>query len=258
MDRLAQLGTAATAALAATVAACGGPVASPGGTGGPGGSPLPSAAATATAAPTPGGTPLASSGLVFPPAGPLQVGRHDFSEDGIQFSLAITATGWTSSGPQIEAGGGNLTRGVPTAGSGAWLVVWGIDGAYSDPCGARSGPVAGPSRADLATAVAGIPGVDVTDPSDVTVNGYAATYLTVTIPEGIGCAPDEFFLWFNDTRCGSFEPCGRYASAVNSIIRIWIVDVEGTRVWLEAETYEGATPELDAEIQAMIDSIEFE
>jgi hypothetical protein len=197
-------------------------------------------------------------GFVFPPVGALEIGRHDFSEDGVGFSMEISAPGWASSGPQSQAEGGNLTKGLPTNETASWLVIWGIDGTFSDPCGGRPGPVAGPSTADLASAVAAIPGIEATTPTDVTVDGKPANYLTVTIPKGIGCDPSEFMLWYNEVRCGSFDPCGRYASALNSIVRIWIVDVDGTRVWLEAETYAGAGPALDAEIKGMIDSIEFD
>jgi len=50
----------------------------------------------------------------------------------------------------------------------------------------------------------------------------------------------------------------RFAAALGETNRVWIVDVNGTRFWFEAETFEGASPELDQEIQDMVDSIQFE
>jgi hypothetical protein len=50
----------------------------------------------------------------------------------------------------------------------------------------------------------------------------------------------------------------RYATALGSTIRVWIVDVDGTPVWIDGETYKGAGPEPGQEIQQIIDSIQFE
>jgi hypothetical protein len=45
----------------------------------------------------------------------------------------------------------------------------------------------------------------------------------------------------------------------NSATRpIWIIDVEGTLVWIDGETYKGAGPEPGQQIQQIIDSIRFE
>jgi hypothetical protein len=197
------------------------------------------------------------SGPVFPPAGALPIGRYDFSEDGADFSMAISESGWISTGFHAQPQAGDLSKGPPSTSASAWLVVWGIDGAYTDPCGGQPGPVAGPSTSDLAAAVAAIPGIVALGPTDVIVGDHPAKHLVITIPEVVGCDPESFLLWYSDIQCGTYDPCGRYASAPGSTIRIWIVDVDGARVWLEAETYEGADAALDAEIQAMIDSIEF-
>ena len=41
-------------------------------------------------------------------------------------------------------------------------------------------------------------------------------------------------------------------------LRVWIVDVDGTRLFIEAETFKEAGPKVEPEIQAMVDSIQFE
>jgi hypothetical protein len=41
-------------------------------------------------------------------------------------------------------------------------------------------------------------------------------------------------------------------------IRVWIVDVDGTRLFIEAESYKGAGPEVEQAIQQIVDSIRFE
>jgi hypothetical protein len=138
------------------------------------------------------------------------------------------------------------------------MPMWSLDGVYGDPCGGVEAEPAGPTAADLASAFATIPGTDATGPTDVTVGGLPAKLVVVTVPEDIGCAPNQFYLWYDDIACGDDAPCSRWASALGSTTRIWIVEVDGTRLTFEAETYEGASPELEQEIQQMIDSIQFE
>ncbi len=51
----------------------------------------------------------------------------------------------------------------------------------------------------------------------------------------------------------------RFATALEQTNDVWIVELEGGGCfWIEAETYKGSTPALQQEIQAMIDSIQFE
>ena len=83
----------ALAAVAWLVTACAVPV--------PGGTPdaPPTGAGTAApsatpAPPTPSPTPVA----VLPPAGDVAIGRHSLTLDGVSFSIAIPASGWTSNG----------------------------------------------------------------------------------------------------------------------------------------------------------------
>jgi hypothetical protein len=129
---------------------------------------------------------------------------------------------------------------------------------YADPCAKVPDTTTAPSAADLAAAVAAIPGLETMGPTDVTVGGLPAKLVVITVPDDIGCVPDEFFLWYNDGACAGHNPCPRWASQLGQMIRVWIVDVDGERMWLEAETYAGATPEIEQEIQRIIDSIQFE
>jgi hypothetical protein len=39
---------------------------------------------------------------------------------------------------------------------------------------------------------------------------------------------------------------------------VWIIEVDGSIVWIDGETYKGAGPEPGQEIQQIIDSIRFE
>ena len=82
-------------------------------------------------------------------------------------------------------------------------------------------------------------------PSDYSTNA--------NLPAGeIGCKPEDFYLWD-----GPGESA-RYASQLPTTIRVWIIDVGGERIVIESELLAGATPELDQEIDQIVDSIRFE
>ena len=221
--------------------------------GGSGGNPTPTP--SSPPAPSPAATPATSKSIVFPPAGPLEAGRHTLTEDGTVFSIQIP-DGWSSSGLGCSgcatADGGWLQRGPTNAGPGSvWAPVWNVDGVVADPCTRTAGPIA-ETATELADAVASLPGTDlVTAPEDVMVGGYPAKHVVIKVPDDIDCVKDSFYMWGVG---GIF----RFATALGETNRVWIVDVNGTRFWFEAETYKGSSPALQQEIQSMIDSIQFE
>lgn len=220
-----------------------------GGAGGPGNSPSPNPSSSAIAAGSPAPT------IIFPPAGPLAAGRHTLTEDGTVFSIEV-ADGWSSSGLGCAgcatADGGWLQRGPETSDPGSvWAPVWNVDSVVADPCTRTAGPLA-QTATELADAVASLPGTDlVTAPEDVTVGGYPAKHVVIKVPDDIECAKGSFYMW-------GIGGIYRFATALGETNRVWIVDMNGTRFWFEAETYEGASPELEQEIQDMVDSIQFE
>jgi hypothetical protein len=223
-------------------------------------SPSPAASAPPSASPTPSQRPEPS--IIegeFLRVGSVSTGRHAVSQNGVDFSFELSAPGWSSDVLAVPPDGANIVKGIRGTATAIWLIIWSIDGVYADPCGHVPGPVVSSSTADLAAAVATLPGTElVSGPSDVLVGGRPAKYVEITIPEDIGCAPNQFFLWYDDVRCDSYDPCYRWASNIGEINRVWIIDVDGTHVWIEAETYIGAGPEVEEEIQQIIDSIQFE
>jgi hypothetical protein len=213
---------------------------------------------TPSPSPTPQPSPSASPAVVFPARGVLAIGRHAFSQNGIGFSLEFASSGWASSGV-VVADGGHLTKGFAQNKDAAWMLLWGIDGVYADPCGKITGPPLSASADDLASAVATLPGAElVSGPEDVTLGGHRATHVAITIPDDIACAPSDFFLWYDASGCDGDTPCGRWVSALGETNHVWIFEVDGKHVWIEAETYRGASPELEREVQQIVESIRFE
>jgi hypothetical protein len=250
MNPHARLAVAAAAVVLVTVVACNNTPDS--GQSGASSTTPPSAVATVAASPS------ARPGVAFPPIGPLAVGRHTFTEDDLEFTLAISEAGWVSEGYGAGVQGGTIAKGSPTNADAAWVLIWSVDGVYTDPCAHVAGPVTSGSPADLAAAVAALPNGGSTGPVDATIDGYAAKHVTIAFAADVGCAPDHYYTWYNNLVCGDFDPCHRWLSAANSTLRVWIVDLGGTHFWIEAETYDGATTALDLELSEMVESIQFE
>lgn len=229
----------------------------PGG-GGTVGAPAASPSSSPTASPSPSPSPTTVS--VFPPAGELAVGAHAFVRGGIPFSLSLPTTGWVGDGKywisKDESGASDQQ---------VSLLIWDPDpeGAYADPCKhALQSPPAGPSVSDLATAVSTVPGTDVKEISTVVVGGHQAKHVVLTVREDAKCAAGDggFYLWYDQgpgSDCAPDVACARYATALGDRIHVWIVEVGGKRLFLEAETRKDASPEVERQIQQIVDSIQF-
>jgi hypothetical protein len=148
--------------------------------------------------------------------------------------------------------GGPYHVGLESSGQGVNLEIF--DKVYADPCHYDKGllsPLPGPTVDDLATALAGLPGLQATTPSDVTVAGYQAKYLTLTAPASFaGCtlSPDGYLLWE--------LPLGARATmGAGERERVWILDVGGQRLVISTVESPGQTAQATAEVQGILDSL---
>ncbi len=248
-------GTATSAAAAPT------PTPSP-----PGPTPSLSQSPAPSPALFPNGPLPAGSYTIQPFVGPggLCVGQPGCTEAGAEDdSIRITLTvpdGWTggesSVYPTVERytppGGGGLLFG-----RGGWLYT------VSQVCGG-SGPdfptgpniPTGTTVDGFVTALVDHPDLDVTSPVDVTLGGSSGKYLELRAPantttDELGPDPsgcNYYFVW---------EP-GIYAQGPNALWRIWVLDVDGVRVLVRADSFPGTTPEIQAQLQSIVDSIQIE
>ena len=218
--------------------------------GGPAVSPSPSVT------PVPNPSPRAAT--AFPNSGELAIGRHSMIREGVQFSIDVAAPGWRSQQ------GLEFIKGTEGAPDGAGFLFWSVtpDNVYADPCAHKPlTPAAGPGIASLAGAVSRIPGTKlISGPTAVAVGGLPATRTVITIPEDVGCTAGDrgLKLWYD---IGMGPSAGRFPTVLPSTMRVWIIDVDGTVVWIDGETYEtyeDTSPTLEREMQQMIDSIVFE
>ena len=132
-----------------------------------------------------------------------------------------------------------------------------VEGVYADPCHLEAGlidPPVGPSADDLASALAGLPGVNASVPTDTVVDGYPAVTLTLNGPRSVATCtvPDggpKFRIWG--------VPEGHWLD-LNERNRLWILEVAGTRLVISAEELPDASPDALAALNEIIASIELE
>jgi hypothetical protein len=183
----------------------------------------------------------------------LPVGRQSLTVDGIPFSFSVPAPAqgarWARYGTLYIS---KDSEGPPTTEA---VIYWTRfpDGVYAPPCANLMSPHVGSSAADLAAAVSTAPGTElVTGPSDATVGGRAAKYVVLTVREDNGCNPGFF-----RTSPGDMGSAPWAITDVGATIRVWIVVVDGRRLFIAGETTQDAAPELDQEIQQIVGSIRF-
>jgi hypothetical protein len=131
---------------------------------------------------------------------------------------------------------------------------------FDDPCGHVLGPPIGAAASALADALTTIPGTDAVGPTDTTVGGLPAMFVELTLSGDIACSPNEFAIY------GISEESWWYLHSLESTVRDWIVEVDfeleppnigRKRVVIHTDQAHPGD-ELAAEIQQIVDSIQFE
>jgi hypothetical protein len=205
-------------------------------------------------------TPQPNPPLTAAAVGPIESRRHAVTEEGVPFSFRVPTVGWErfrSISTDKSAGGPiSINKSIVGPQGAEAIIFWTSfpDGDYADPCARLLSPPVGPSAADLAAAVWTAPGTElVTGPSDVTVGGRPAKHVVLTVRENVGCDPGFFYTW-RDVFGGALWP----TTEMGVTIRVWIVDVDGTRLFIEGETTDQASLDLEQEVQQIVESISFD
>lgn len=184
--------------------------------------------------------PSATWGMCMDP--PQDGCRETILDDTIAFTFTVPdgwagapfESIWLAEDHNSPPGGAGLSFG-----RGGWL--------YSDPCSSTPPPdIAVHVTVDaFADALANHSQLDVSTPIDITLDGYAGRYLEVRVPSDITACSDGYFPW---------EP-GLYAQGPDQRWHVWIIDVGGVRAVVTSYDYPGTSPEHQAELQAIVDSI---
>ena len=223
--------------------------------GGPGPSPSASSAEPTPSEPAPSAT--ADTGL---PVGSSHVLWDTPGDVGISFT--IRAPGWSG-----DVGGGVLCKssGCSDPPDGAAMIAFqGYLYVYGDPCQwSSTGPDTPATSVDeLVAALAAQASRDASAPVDVTVDGYAGKSITLHVPDDAAyvggrfsdCDRGEFRSWVRDPVADS----ARYHQGPGQIDELWILDVGGTLVVIDAGSYALTPAEHLAEVRAIADSATFE
>ena len=220
--------------LLITLAACGGAAPS-----GPSTAPIATIQASALASPSP-------RALDVGPQGPLKSGSYVTASP---FLVRVTFSpppGWYA-----NMGGSYAVFLDPSLGTvsndDGLVELLVFDKVYADPCHLDKGllsPPPGPSVDDLANALAHLPGLVATTPTDVAVGAYHGRQLTLSAPPSVAA-------------CSVWQlPLG----ATNIMVpgqrdRYWILDVNGQRLVIDAHEVPSESAADKAAAQAILDSI---
>lgn len=204
-------------------------------------------------------TPVASSAAVSAkPAGalplphdlaPIDAGTYQLTSFAVPLTIAVPDEWEGFSTPSLAA----VTRDLGNDGEAA-LSFWIVRSVYEEPCELRfADPPIGATADDLATALADIPNFT-SERSTGTLDGVDAHFLDMRGPVNASC--DVVGLWRSS---GGVCRCLSPGLEHN---RIWILDVDGVRVLINAEDLPatagdiGTAPQVLDELQGIIDSID--
>jgi hypothetical protein len=147
-------------------------------------------------------------------------------------------TGWKNNG-------WGAIKGEPIIG----LVFINVENIYSDACpSVPLDPPVGPTVDDLASAWANLPRFRATEPSEITVDGFEGKQMEFTVPDydEHACSYGQFRLMREAGGGGDY-----WAQAPNGHHRLWILDVDGTRLVIGATHF----PDTSMQDLAAIDEI---
>jgi hypothetical protein len=203
-----------------------------------GSQPMPGVGGQASPSPSP---PPSAAPVEPSPDAALAVGPFALDPDGVPITVTIPASGWTfnSFGALVK---GDEVANLPESAMLFWAPPAGTSFYVpGDPCQATSTRPATPATTieELAAALAAQASRDATGPVDVTFDGHAGKSITLRVPADAspdGCEGGEFVSFGTEK-----EPILRYHQGPGQIDQIWIVDVDGAFLLIDA-MYRPDTP----------------
>ncbi len=175
-----------------------------------------------------------------------QPGGTYLLEDPFPIRLSTTvADGWTAVEERRFYHVGGLTRDDGSAG----LRIVMVDTITKDACAKRAGAVDGRATVDdLVAFLAGLPLINISENTDVTLDGYRGKYLEFTRTAGeIDCGWGGLDGWPASSPTASDEDN-----------RVWILDVDGAPLVIDAFSDPGASETVMAELRQIVESIQIE
>ena len=216
----------------------------------------------------PGGQGTDTNGIpteqAIPPlsGGALEPGRYVFTsfDPGLDASHRITidvADGYEGMTDVLDGDeGGWAARRIGTDQTGVSILA--IGSVYTDACqweGTLLDRSAVSSTDDVVAALASQKGLRVSTPTDVTVDGFAGTYMERRVPARADlsdCDGGQFRVYLGRTG----DPGDvRYLGGAGQLGLLWVLDVEGVPLVIEAGLDAGTSAQVRAELLRMVESI---
>ena len=180
----------------------------------------------------------------------LSAGRYALEHEGMR--ITFEAEGWEAWAYGVVAPEG---AGPP---GGRGLGFWVVDEVFMDPCQWNRGffdPLVGPTVDDLTAAFKEQVGAGASSPEPVELAGYTGKEMRLQVPESIDldrCWNTEFHLW-------TARPTGgRYVQGPGQIDMLWILDVDGTRLVIDAGYFPATSSEDREELMDVVQSVRIE
>lgn len=229
---------------------------SPGGLGSPGTEPTASPEATPSSVPSSAEpTSTAEAGL---PQGPFELAWSGASDQAPRITVSIPAPGWSFSAEPGALFKGDEAGNLPEAailpfsepaGTGFYV--------YGDPCRWQSTKPETPVTTvdEIAAALAAQPSREASEPVDITVDGYAGKAVTLHVPDDVNiedCEGPEYASFGTEA-----DDLSRYHQGPGQIDELWIIDVDGSVVILDAMYRPDTSTELIAELRSIAESATF-
>lgn len=201
----------------------------------------------------PGGGPSASS-IPPLPSGNVEPGRYVFTsfDPGLDASHRITIDV-----PDGFMGFGGWAALKPEAHQTA-VSTMAIGDVYADACrweGTLLDRSAISSTDEVVAALASQKGLRVSTPTDVTLDGFAGTYMERRLPARTNlsdCDGGQFRVYLD---AGGGE---RYLGGAGQLSLLWVLDVDGVPLVIEASLEAGTSAKVRAELLQMVESIQID
>ena len=191
--------------------------------------------------PAPADAPTVAPTTVAPTT---ESGTFVTSEGDVPFTFTMPA-GWENIG--WGAIKGNPVFGFATAA---------VSAIYADPCQWVPVEPFGPTVDDLVSAWANVPGFDANATKDVTVDGYAGKQIEFTVPDynADECRGGKYGIW---QAPGAVDRAPTlWAQGPNAHSQVWILDVDGTRLVINAAYFPDTSPQDRTALDEMMASIQ--
>lgn len=213
----------------------------------------------------PGGQGTGTNGIpteqAIPPlsGGALEPGRYVFtsSDPGLDASHRITIEV-----PDGYVGFEEVAATKAGTNQDAGVITLAISGVYADPChwkGTLLDGSAVSSNDDAVAALANQKGLRVSTPTGVTVDGFAGTYMERRVPAQIsdcdGAQTLEQQPVYKVYRSPGF---GDRLLRPGQLQQLWILDVDGVPLVIDASIQTGTSADVRAELLQMVESIQID